>query len=691
MGAGKTLIVELPEDAKPQSATATAGDLKLESKGTVASKAVTFANLLPETRYDLKISLDDGTVLHGVDLGWHGPEPARPDAQALDEDDRKQIDELFQGIKGFENKRNLLRIAGTHDRATVLAELIRDTAFHSDTGGEIIWRIELWYFQNQHGGWEKVQQASRILRRERFTSRQELLKETRRLRWIPELGGIRLNKDEPPRNLTIKKEQIEAASVGMAQPPPHANQDQFVFHHENILGTSLELIVTSATADQAQAVEGIVLAEIERLRRILSTYDPDSEISRLNRATGTMRCSPELIEVLKAYETWHANSGGAYSGQVGELTRLWHEAEGRNLPPDAAQLARVVRQIATPGWRIDEARQTVTRLNDQALNVDSLGKGYIIAHAVAKAKTQVTDVEGILLNIGGDIRLTGPAAWRLGVADPHRSQDNALPLTQLLVTDAAVATSGSYQRGYRIAGQWHSHLLDPRTGHPANAVASATVIAPDNLTANALATTLCVLSPAEGLQLVNSTPGAACLIIAADGQQFRSQTFAAAETPAKKDAKDKTGGWPNDYQVTLTLTLKKPTRKTHRPYVALWIENAQGKRLRTLAVWGNEYKYFKELPAWWKLARNQPNQVKAITRATRPAGRYQLTWDGLDDAGRAVEPGTYAIVVEVNREKGVYSKRTGSIVCKDEKSTGTAAESVEFEEVQLIYGPPENP
>lgn len=208
--AGVSLTLQLPEGTKVESATATAAELKLSSPGKLAGQSVVFESLLPATSYTLRLTLADGTVLQGVDMGWHGPEPLQPNAEPMDDEDRKQLQELFDGIKGFENKRRMLHLSGNHDRATVLAELIRDTEFHSDKGGEIIWRVELWYFKNQHGGWEKVQQMSKVLRRERFAGRTEFEKETSKLRWLPALGGIRVDQAEVRKTIRLTPEQLLA-------------------------------------------------------------------------------------------------------------------------------------------------------------------------------------------------------------------------------------------------------------------------------------------------------------------------------------------------------------------------------------------------------------------------------------------------------------------------------------------------
>ena len=469
----------------------------------------------------------------------------------------------------------------------------------------------------------------------------------------------------------------------------------FSFHHEGVLGTSLDLQVVAADAQQAAAVESAVLAEIERMRKILSTYDPASEISRVNAATGTVPCSQELLDVLAGYDWWNAKSGGAYNGHLGDLIRMWRAAEQAGTMPDAAVLQRTVAALRVPAWKMDAAAKTVTRTTAQALNVDSLGKGYIISKAAGVARAKAP--QGFLLNIGGDIFASG-RVWKVGVADPKSSADNSPPLTEVNLRDLAISTSAAYERGYTIGGKRHSHILDPRTGQPAAGVASATVVAASNAVANALATTLCVLKPDEGLAFAKTIPGVACLIVAADGRQLRTANFAPLEgrlptavvqMPTPPSAA-KPGAWPNGFQVTLTLTLKTPTggKKIKRPYVAVWIEDGDGKRVRTVAVWGNQRKYMPDLREWWKVAREDEQWASGITRATRSAGQHRIAWDGADDKGAPLPPGTYAVVLEVNREHGTYSIERGTILCAKTTAQGKIAAAAEFAEAQIVFGPP---
>ncbi len=198
-----SLEVKLPIGTRVKSAIATCAELKLEAPGTVAANTVRFAKLLPLTKYDVIVTLEDGTILRGVDMGWYLTEKGPKQADPLDDEDKAALRELFDGIKGFENKRNMLLMNGNQDRVTVLAELIRDTAFHSADGGEVIWRIELWYFKNQHGGWEKVQQQNQVLYRERFKNRQAYESHVKRFRYVPELGGLRFSRDESSRVIEV--------------------------------------------------------------------------------------------------------------------------------------------------------------------------------------------------------------------------------------------------------------------------------------------------------------------------------------------------------------------------------------------------------------------------------------------------------------------------------------------------------
>ncbi|HYV36505.1 MAG TPA: FAD:protein FMN transferase, partial [Gemmataceae bacterium] len=194
------------------------------------------------------------------------------------------------------------------------------------------------------------------------------------------------------------------------QSPPRPSAAEFYFHHDHIIGTSLDLCVVAPNENAAFACEQAVLKEIERLRLVFSTYDPASEISRLNRSTSPVSVSPELLEVLHLYEAMHERSQGAFNGQLGELVSTWKAAEKAGTEPDPAVLEEIVLHINQPGWKIDELHHTVIRLTNQPLDLNSIAKGYIIQRAALAARNSVPSLQGLLLNLGGDLYVWGQDA-----------------------------------------------------------------------------------------------------------------------------------------------------------------------------------------------------------------------------------------------------------------------------------------
>ncbi|HEX5107902.1 MAG TPA: DUF2271 domain-containing protein [Vicinamibacterales bacterium] len=407
---------------------------------------------------------------------------------------------------------------------------------------------------------------------------------------------------------------------------------EYRFRYDHVIGTSLDATVWSRSPEAAAAAEQSILGEIARLSRVLSTRNPDSEIRAFEASRRTP--SPPLRDVLAAYELWSARTDGALSIQP-----------------------------AGPG---------------SPLNVDALGKAYIIDCALERARS-LPGIDGILINIGGDIAACGPHR-DISVTDPLAAYDNSEPLTRVTLQDGAIATSGTYARG--------GHLLDPRRGRPASQLLSATVTASDAVTANALATAACVLGPDAGLQMVERTRGAETLLVTASGLAVRSTGFARRErAPLARVAA--AAGWPAGYQLTMSLTLLQTSGRgaVHRPYVGVWAEDASNKLVRVLAFWANEPKYYGELSILFNRAGRSPDRLHTLARATRSPGKYDLVWDGLDDQRAPVPAGSYKIVVETNQEGGSYAKQSGVIACGDAPADLVLSGSVNVEPIAIRYGP----
>jgi thiamine biosynthesis lipoprotein len=452
-----------------------------------------------------------------------------------------------------------------------------------------------------------------------------------------------------------------------------AKSEGHTFYHENVLGTSLELHVDSPSLESDHQAEAAVLREIDRLSGILSSYSDTSELAGfLDGPRTTREASRELIEVFEACDHWRAVSGGAFNPAAEHLSRLWVDSAQRNRLPSASELKEAVRLVESEAWKIDVDRKTVTRRSDVPITLNAIAKGYIIDRACRAALRENPAVTGLLLDIGGDLRVWGDAARSIGVADPSSPADNAAPLSWINLRNAAVATSGNYARGFDIDGVHYSHIVDPRNGKPVDEVTSATVIAPRAQEADVLATILNVLEPREGILLANRLDDTECLIVTKGGEVLTSAGWSEhaarpserlarlarfAGEPQAPKAPPEGSVWAEGLELFVDFEISRiRSYRYNRPYVAVWIEDAEGKPIRTLCLWmlRRDTRWFPDLRRYYSLHRGQWQLVRTVTRSSRPPGRYRLRWDGLANDWQYAPPGKYTVFMEASREHGSY-------------------------------------
>ena len=216
-----SVTINLPERTGVEKAKLTTEkEPKSTLTGTIKDNSITFADAEPGVAYEAQLELKDGTVLQGVDMGWYSRVPDKANAEELTDDDRQQMTDVLKKVLSFYNVNEVTLLKGNHNRAVMLVRLERDSAFHSDKGDEVIWRPEVWYFQNNHGGWEKVLQTDRVLRRERFATHAEYHAVVDKLKWVPELGGLKSTPKTPDILVTLPPN----AGVATSPPPPPASQ-----------------------------------------------------------------------------------------------------------------------------------------------------------------------------------------------------------------------------------------------------------------------------------------------------------------------------------------------------------------------------------------------------------------------------------------------------------------------------------
>jgi FAD:protein FMN transferase len=335
-----------------------------------------------------------------------------------------------------------------------------------------------------------------------------------------------------------------------------------VAHFEQVLGTTLELQIVAGQPAQAEAAQHALLAEIARLELIFSRFLPQSELNRWLASSGeAVPVSPELGSVLQQALAWISFSGGAFHPASEALSALWKQAEASGERPDVQPLLdqmkqppyTVAHETINPAGDHRGERWTATKLTPLPLGFNAFAKGFI-ADRAAELASAAAGVRQVVVNIGGDLRCLGPGQVRVDIADPGTLADNAAPVSVVQVCQQGVATSGRARRGFTVNGQWHSHLLDPRTGQPADDVVCASVVAPDSASADVLATIFSILEPQESLRLADLLPDMACLLIDKRGQLFRNARWTELETsPAPKLL------WPPNFSGTdLPSSVQQP-------------------------------------------------------------------------------------------------------------------------------------
>lgn len=473
---------------------------------------------------------------------------------------------------------------------------------------------------------------------------------------------------------------LSLAAAGVAQAavlaqPVALDQQQdaaWTFHHENVMGTSMQVTVRAASGAAAAAAEAAVLRSIDKDSLVLSGWNEQSELSRWMATRGeAVQVSPELLEVLGLFDRWRERTGGALDASVESATRLWQRAAAEGRQPSEVEIAQTVEAMQQPHWELDAARGTAMRVSDVPLALASFTKSYVEGRAAEAALA--AGASGVMLNVGGDIVVRGDLTQIVHVADPFADGENDAALEQVVVRDRAVATSGSYRRGFTTAASVSgrpefSHLIDPRTAVPVGHVASSTVIARDAATAGALATAFSVMGVEESRALAAKVEGVEYLLVTREGERVASEGWrryemARVETAAyfapqagKKVAS--ASGWNRGFELAIDLELpRSENMRYRRPYVVVWVENEQHVPVRTIALWYDKMRYLPELRDWYRgnealVAAGAKDVTYTVASATRSAGKYTLKWDGKDNEGKLVAPGKYTICIEAAREHG---------------------------------------
>jgi thiamine biosynthesis lipoprotein len=284
------------------------------------------------------------------------------------------------------------------------------------------------------------------------------------------------------------------------------------------MGTAVEITLLGEDEESAQKAALRAFQEIKRIEYLMSPWIESSDVSRINRSAGSdgVRVSPETVEVIKRAQEVSKLSDGAFDITVGPLVQLWRKAREEGKPPEMEEVKEALNLVNFRNLKILYGGKI--SLGKKGMNIDlgGIAKGYAVDRAFELLKG--LGFRNLVVNAGGDLRVGGSkpdGPWSIGIQHPR---DPEKIIARISLSDAAMATSGDYEKFFIHQGKRYHHILNPENGFPAEGCQSVTVFHKEATTADALATAIFALGPEKGYALCQRLEGVDCLIVDRDGK-----------------------------------------------------------------------------------------------------------------------------------------------------------------------------
>ncbi len=293
-----------------------------------------------------------------------------------------------------------------------------------------------------------------------------------------------------------------------------------------LMGNRFEISVVAPQETTAQEWINEAVEEIQRIEKLLTTFDESSQTNQINKYAGIhpVVVDKEVFELIGRSKKISDLTQGAFDITYGSIDKkLWNFDQNMKSLPDAITAKKLVRLINYQNVILDKEDSSVF-LKEKGMRIGfgGIGKGY--AADRAKAVMLARGVTSGIVNAAGDLTAWGCHAngepWTIGIADPEATHH---PFSYLKLNNASIATSGNYEKFVVIDGKKYSHTIDPKTGRPATGIKSVSIISPTAELADAMTTPVMIMGTKVGLNLINQVKSLACMIID-DNDQIHTST-----------------------------------------------------------------------------------------------------------------------------------------------------------------------
>jgi len=294
-----------------------------------------------------------------------------------------------------------------------------------------------------------------------------------------------------------------------------------------LMGSRFDITVVAEDEAQANAYIDLAVSEISRIEQKISSWDPNSETSRVinNAGIQPVQVDKELFDLIARAIKISELTNGAFDISYASMDRIWkYDGTMKQLPTEE-EVQQSVKNVGYKNIVLDQEHQTVfLTKKGMRIGFGAIGKGY----AADKAKQLLIShgVKAGIMNASGDLTTWGTqpdgSPWMVGITNPM-NKDKVFSWFPL--DNNAVVTSGNYEKFVEFNGKRYSHIIDPRTGWPVSGLTSATIFAPRAELADALATSVFVMGRETGIDFINQLPGVECVIVDDQGKIFESENI----------------------------------------------------------------------------------------------------------------------------------------------------------------------
>ena len=315
-----------------------------------------------------------------------------------------------------------------------------------------------------------------------------------------------------------------AAFMGALLAMPAAHAEWYRRVEDGIMGTRISMELWADDPQVSARAIDAVLAEMRRVDALMSTYKPTSQLSLVNAeaASRPVVITPELFELLETSLKYSEITEGAFDITYASVGYLYDFR--RHVHPTEGAIAKALPAINFRHVLLDREHTSV-RFSQPGVRIDlgGIAKGHSVDRAIEILKS--FGIAHAVVSAGGDSRVIGDRfgkPWIIGIRNPRAADPNAV-ITRLPLEDEAISTSGDYERFFDEGGVRYHHIIDPKTGHSASKVLSATIIGPTATRTDGLSKTAFVLGPEECIKLIDRLGDVDAVLVTPDGRVLYSK------------------------------------------------------------------------------------------------------------------------------------------------------------------------